>query len=133
MISMRRGSPRRCQPSVAAAFSRRDMFVGTVGALAEAVLLRGSSAVAQPAKEAPVLGSAVLGPVLSQPGWSKWIEAGGIAPLYEGEIELLKSIAAAPVFDAAAEARAKQIVALARMLRPDAEAAYVTAFLTFAG
>jgi hypothetical protein len=130
MISMRRGSPRRCQPFLAAAFSRRDMLVG---ALAGAVLLKGSSANAQPAKEAPVLGSTILGPVLSQPGWSKWIEAGEIAPLYEGEIELLKSIAATPVFDAAAEARAKQIVALARMLRPDAEAAYVAAFLTFAG
>jgi hypothetical protein len=71
--------------------------------------------------------------VLSQPGWSKWIGVGEIAPLYEGEVALLKSISTTPVFDAAAEARAKQIVARAQMLRPDPEAAYVAAFLTFAG
>jgi hypothetical protein len=113
--------------------SRRDMLAATAGALAEAVLLKCSSADAQPPEEAHALGRATLGPVLSQPGWSKWIEAGEIAPLYQGEIALLKSITGTAVFDAAAEASARQIVARARMLRPDAEAAYVSAFLTFAG
>jgi hypothetical protein len=71
--------------------------------------------------------------VLSQPGWSKWIEAGQIAPLHEGEIALLSSIATTPAFGAIAEARARQIVANVHTMRPNGEPAYVVAFLVFAG
>jgi hypothetical protein len=92
-----------------------------------------SPAAAQPAGQAPALGTQVLGPVLSQPGWNKWIQNGQVAPLYDGETALLKSIPAAPVFGNAAEARARQIAAHVRSMQPNSEPAYVAAFLTFAG
>jgi hypothetical protein len=114
--------------------SRRALLAGTAGALAEVALsLMGPSANAQVTGQAPALGRQILGPVLSQPGWSKWIEVGQIAPLYEGEIALLSSIEATPAFGANAEARARQIAADVRTMRPNAEPAYLTAFLAFAG
>src|SRR5262249_42176082 len=89
---------------------RRSLLMGAVGALADAALYPlWSSAEAQTASQAPVLGSQVLPPILSQPGWNKWMENGEIVPLYEGEIALLKSTAATPVFGDAAEARATQV------------------------
>ena len=91
------------------------------------------AAEAQSAAQAPVLGAQILDPILSQPGWRKWIQNGEIVPLYEGEIALLKSIGATPVFSDAAEARARQIATRVRAMQPGAEPAYVTAFLTFAG
>ena len=114
--------------------SRRALLAGTAGALAEVALsLMGPSANAQVTGQTPALGRQILGPVLSQPGWSKWIEVGQIAPLYEGEIALLSSIEATPAFGANAEARARQIAADVRTMRPNAEPAYLTAFLAFAG
>ena len=110
------------------------MLVGTGSVLAGAALdALWSPVAAQPAGQAPALGTQVLGPVLSQPGWNKWIQNGQVAPLYEGEIALLKAIPAAPVFGNAAEARARQIAAHVRSMQPNAEPAYVAAFLTFAG
>ncbi|MEZ0302457.1 MAG: hypothetical protein ACAH24_10410 [Hyphomicrobiaceae bacterium] len=110
------------------------MLVGTGSVLAGAALdALWSSAAAQSAGQAPALGAQVLGPVLSQPGWNKWIQNGQVAPLYDGEIALLKAIPAAQVFGNAAEARARQIAAHVRTMQPNAEPAYVAAFLTFAG
>jgi hypothetical protein len=110
------------------------MLVGTGSVLAGAALdALWSPAAAQPAGQAPALGAQVLGPVLSQPGWNKWIQNGQVAPLYDGEIALLKAIPAAQVFGNAAEARARQIAAHVRTMQPNAEPAYVAAFLTFAG
>ena len=110
------------------------MLVGTASVLAGAALdALWSSAAAQSAGQAPALGAQVLGPVLSQPGWNKWIQNGQVAPLHDGEIALLKAIPAAPVFGNAAEARAGQIAAHVRTMQPNAEPAYVAAFLTFAG
>ena len=110
------------------------MLVGTASVLAGAALdALWSPAAAQSAGQAPALGAQVLGPVLSQPGWNKWIQNGQVAPLYDGEIALLKAIPAAPVFGNAAEARARQIAAHVRTMQPNAEPAYVAAFLTFAG
>ena len=110
------------------------MLVGTASVLAGAALdALWSPAAAQPAGQAPALGAQVLGPVLSQPGWNKWIQNGQVAPLYDGEIALLKAIPAAQVFGNAAEARARQIAAHVRTMQPNAEPAYVAAFLTFAG
>jgi hypothetical protein len=110
------------------------MLVGTGSVLAGAALdALWSPAAAQPAGQAPALGAQVLGPVLSQPGWNKWIQNGQVEPLYEGEIALLKAIPAAPVLGNAAEARARQIAAHVRSMQPNAEPAYVAAFLTFAG
>jgi hypothetical protein len=108
--------------------SRRRMLSRAAGALAGTVLPGTAPASAQPA-QAAALGGVTLAPVLSQPGWRKWIEAGEIAPLREGEIALLRSIPATTVSADAAEARAGQIAAQVQALRPDAEAA----FLTFAG
>lgn len=113
---------------------RRGVLVAAASVLADAVLASSWVSVeAQSAAQAPALGTRTLGPILSQPGWSKWIENGQIAPLYAGEIELLKSIATAPVFGEAAEARAQAIETQVRTMRPDAAPAYVAAFLTFAG
>ena len=110
------------------------MLVGTGSVLAGAALdALWSPAAAQPAGQAPALGAQVLGPVLLQPGWNKWIQNGQVAPLHDGEIALLKAIPAAPVFGNAAEARAGQIAAHVRTMQPNAEPAYVAAFLTFAG
>jgi hypothetical protein len=110
------------------------MLVGAASVLAGAALESlWSSAAAQSAGQAPALGTQVLGPVLSQPGWNKWIQNGQIAPLYEGEIALLKSIPAAPVFGNAAEARARLIATQVETLQPNAEPAHIAAFLTFAG
>jgi len=110
------------------------MLVGTGSVLAGAALdALWSPVAAQPAGQAPALGAQVLGPVLSQPGWNKWIQNGQVAPLYDGEIALLKAIPAAQVFGNAAEARARQIAAHVRTMQPNAEPAYVAAFLTFAG
>ena len=110
------------------------MLVGTGSVLAGAALdALWSSAAAQSAGQAPALGTQVPGPVLSQPGWNKWIQNGQVAPLYDGEIALLKAIPAAQVFGNAAEARARQIAAHVRTMQPNAEPAYVAAFLTFAG
>jgi hypothetical protein len=92
-----------------------------------------SSGRAQSGWHAPGLGAQILEPILSQPGWSKWIENGQIVPLYEGEISVLKSIAETPIFGDAAEARARQIATHVRAMQSNAEPAYVTAFLTFAG
>jgi hypothetical protein len=114
--------------------SRRSMLSGAIGALASATLdPLWSSAAAQSAAQAPALGAQVLDPILSQPGWNKWITNGEIAPLYEGEIALLKSIASTPVFGDAAEARAREVATHVRAMQTDAEPAYVAAFLTFAG
>jgi hypothetical protein len=57
---------------------RRAFLAGTASAL----VYTASSlmANAQVAGQAPALGKQILGPVLSQPGWSKWIEEGQIAP-----------------------------------------------------
>jgi hypothetical protein len=88
---------------------------------------------AQPPEPPTQSGMPALGPILSQPGWSKWIEAGQIAPLREGEVALLKSIPAAPVFGEAAEDRAQRVVADVRAAQSDAQPAYVAAFLAFAG
>jgi len=113
---------------------RRSILIGAASALADTALdSLGSTVDAQPAGQAPVLGSQILGPILSQPGWDKWIQSGQIVPLYEGEIALLKSIAATPAFGDAAETRARQVVAQVQAMQPNAEASYVTAFLTFAG
>jgi hypothetical protein len=113
---------------------RRSMLIGAASALADTALdTLWSTVDAQPTGQAPVLGSQTLGPILSQPGWDKWIENGQVVPLYAGEIALLQSIAATPVFGEAAEARARQVAAHVQAMQPHAEAAYVTAFLTFAG
>jgi hypothetical protein len=110
------------------------MLLGTASALASAALdISGCRVAAQSPEQALTLGRRVLGPVLSQPGWSKWIGNGQILPLYEGEIDLLKSIAATPVSGSAADARARQIAAHVRIVQPNAEPAYVAAFLAFAG
>jgi hypothetical protein len=110
---------------------RRAFLAGTASVLAYIA----SSLVtnAQVAGQAPALGKQILGPVLSQPGWSKWIEEGQIAPLYEGEIALLNSIAATPPHGSISEAKALQVASHVRALRPDAAPAYVAAFLVFAG
>lgn len=92
-----------------------------------------SSGRAQSGSHAPKLGAQILGPILSQPGWNKWVKNGQIVQLYEGEIAVLKSIAETPIFGDAAEARARQIATHVRTMQPNAEPAYVTAFLTFAG
>ena len=92
-----------------------------------------SSVEAQSAGQAPVLGGQTLGPILSLPGWDTWIQNGQIVPLYEGEIALLNSIAGTPVFGDAAETRAREVAAQVQAMQPNAEPAYVTAFLTFAG
>lgn len=114
--------------------SRRALLAGTAVALAEAALsLLSPSVNGQDAGQAPALGRQILGPVLSQPGWSKWIEAGQIAQLYEGEIALLNSMAAAPYSGETAEVRARQITTTVRTMRPSADPAYVAAFLVFAG
>jgi hypothetical protein len=114
--------------------SRRALLAGAAGALAEVALsLMSPSANAQVTGQTPALGRQILGPVLSQPGWSKWIGLGQIAPLYEGEIALLSAIEAIPAFGAIAEARARQFAADVRTMRPDAKPAYVAAFLAFAG
>ena len=113
---------------------RRSMLIGAASALADTALdSLWSTVKAQPAGLAPVLGTQTLGPILSQPGWDKWIQNGQIAPLYEGEIALLKSIAATPVFGGAAETRARRVAAQVQAMQANAEAPYVTAFLTFAG
>jgi hypothetical protein len=80
-----------------------------------------------------VLGAQTLGPILSLPGWDTWIQNGQIVPLYEGEIALLNSFAGIRVGGDAAEARAREVAAQVRAMQPNAEPAYVTAFLTFAG
>ena len=80
-----------------------------------------------------MLGAQTLGPILSLPGWDTWIQNGQIVPLYEGEIALLNSFAGTRVFDDAAEARAREVATQVRAMQPNAEPAYVTAFLTFAG
>jgi hypothetical protein len=110
---------------------RRAFLAGTASVLAYTA----SSLVAnaQVAGQAPALGKQILGPVLSQPGWSKWIEEGQIAPLYEGEIALLNAIAATPPHGSISEAKALQVESHVRALRPDAAPAYVAAFLVFAG
>jgi hypothetical protein len=113
---------------------RRSMLIGAASALADTGLgSLWSTAVGQPAEQAPVLGRQTLGLILSQPGWDKWIQNGQIAPLYEGEIALLKSIAATPVFGDPADTRARQVVSQVQALQPNADALYITAFLTFAG
>ena len=113
---------------------RRSMLIGTLGALADTALHSlWSSAEAQSVAHVPALGLQILDPILSQPGWNKWMEIGEIVPLYEGEITLLKSIAATPVFGSAAEVRARQVATRVQVMQPNAEPAYVTAFLTFAG
>jgi hypothetical protein len=111
--------------------ARRQILLGAASTLAAAAL-HGLSTPANAQSAGPV-GVSVLGPVLSQPGWSKWIQEGEIAPLREGEITLLKSIPVAPVFGEAAEARAQRVVADVRGMQPDAGPAYVVAFLAFAG
>src|SRR5215468_7888082 len=109
---------------------RRSVLIGAACALTDTALDPfWSSGRAQ----SPQLGAQILEPILSQPGWSKWIRNGQIVPLYEGEIAVLKSIAATPIFGDAAEARARQIATHVRAMQPNAEPAYVTAFLTFAG
>jgi hypothetical protein len=114
--------------------SRRSILMAAIGALANAALdSLWSSVEAQSAAQAPVLGAPILDPILSQPGWNKWIQNGEIVPLYEGEIALLKSIGTTPVFGGAAEARAREVATRVRAMQLDAEPAYVTAFLTFAG
>jgi hypothetical protein len=113
---------------------RRSMLVGAASALADTALgALWSTADGQPAGQAPVLGTQTLGPILSQPGWDKWIQNGQIVPLYEGEIALLKSIAVTPVFGDAADSRARHVASQVQALQPNAGAPYVTAFLTFAG
>jgi hypothetical protein len=92
-----------------------------------------SSGGAQSDWHAAELGAQILGPILSQRGWSKWIRNGQILPLYEGEIAVLKSIAETPIFGDAAEARAGQITTHVRAMQPSAEPAYIAGFLTFAG
>jgi hypothetical protein len=113
---------------------RRRLLIGAACLLTDtAVDTLWSSGRTQPGWHAPDLGAQILGPILSQPGWSKWIQNGQIVPLYEGEIAVLKSIAEAPIFGEAAEARARQIATHVRGMQPNAEPAYVAAFLTFAG
>jgi hypothetical protein len=113
---------------------RRRVLIGAACVLTDtAVDSLWSSGGTQSGRHAPDLGAQILGPILSQPGWSKWIRNGQIVPLYEGEIAVLKSIAEAPIFGDAAEARARQIATHVRAMQPNAEPAYVTAFLTFAG
>jgi hypothetical protein len=113
---------------------RRSMLIGAAFALTDTALdSLWSSGGAQSGWHAPELGAQVLGPILSQPGWSKWIRNGQIVPLSEGEIAVLKSIAETPIFGDAAEARARQIATRVRAMQPNAEPAYVTSFLTFAG
>jgi hypothetical protein len=106
------------------------VLVGAASVFADAVLASsGLSAQAQ----SPALGAQTFDPILSQPGWDKWIKNGQISPLYAGEITLLKSISATPVFGDTAEARVLEIETQVRAMRPDAAPAYVAAFLAFAG
>ena len=113
---------------------RRSMLIGGASALADTALGSLWSPVeGQPAEQTPAFGRQTIDPVLSQPGWDRWIQNGQLVPLYEGEIALLKSIAATPVFGDAAETRARQVAAQVQAMQPKAEAPYVTAFLTFAG
>ena len=113
---------------------RRSVLIGAACVLTDTALDSSwSSGEAQSGWHAPELGAQILGPILSQPGWSKWIRNGQIVPLYEGEIAVLKSIAETPIFGDAAEARARQIATHVRAMQPNAEPAHVTAFLTFAG
>jgi len=127
----RRCMPRSLQRTDAV---RRRVLIGTATILGTAALPRLSMlASAQPPEPPTQSGMPALGPILSQPGWSKWIEAGQIAPLREGEVALLKSIPAAPVFGEAAEDRAQRVVADVRAAQSDAQPAYVAAFLAFAG
>ena len=113
---------------------RRGVLVGAGSLLAGAALSSlWSSIEAQSAGQAPALGDQTLGPILSLPGWDKWLQNGQILPLYEGEIALLKSIAETGVFGDAAEARAQELATQVRVMLPNAEPAHVTAFLTFAG
>jgi hypothetical protein len=113
---------------------RRGVLIGAACVLTNTALdSLWSSGGAQSGSHAPELGAQILGPILSQPGWNKWILNGQIVPLYEGEIAVLKSIAETPIFGLAAEARTRQIVTQVRAMRPNAEPEYVTAFLTFAG
>src|SRR5262245_9321796 len=75
---------------------RRRLLLGTASALGTVALhCLWVSANAQSAAPFPALGAPVLDPVLSQPGWSKWIREGQIAPLHDGEIALLASIPSA--------------------------------------
>jgi len=113
---------------------RRSVLFGAACVLTDTALdAFWSSGGAQSGWYAPELGAQILEPILSQPGWSKWIQNGQIVPLYEGEIAILKSIAETPIFGDAAEARARRIATRVRAMQPNAEPAYVTAFLTFAG
>lgn len=113
---------------------RRGVLIGAACVLTDTVLESlWSAGGAQSGSQAPELGAQILGPILSQPGWNKWIRNGQIVPLYEGEIAVLKSIAETPIFGDAAEARARQIATHVRTMQINAEPAYVTAFLTFAG
>jgi hypothetical protein len=113
---------------------RRGVLVGAGSLFAGATLDSfWSSVEAQSAGQVPVLGAQTLGPILSLPGWDTWIQNGQIVPLYEGEIALLNSFAGTRVFDDAAEARAREVATQVRAMQPNAEPAYVTAFLTFAG
>src|SRR5262245_48477978 len=83
--------------------TRRHLFVGAASALGTTALhCLWVSANAQSAAPLPVLGVQVLDPILSQPGWGKWIREGQIAPLHEGEIALLESILVTPIFGEAA-------------------------------
>ena len=113
---------------------RRSVLFGAACVLTDTALDSfWSSGGAQSGWDAPELGAQILEPILSQPGWSKWIRNGQIVPLYEGEIAVLKSIAETPIFGDAAETRARRIATRVRAMQPNAEPAYVTAFLTFAG
>ena len=113
---------------------RRRVLTGAAYVLTDAAIdSLWSTGGAQSGWDAPELGAQILGPVLSQPGWSKWILNGQIVPLYEGEITVLKSIAKTPIFGDAAEAHARRIATQVRAMQPNSEAAYVAAFLTFAG
>ena len=111
--------------------SRRALLAGTGSALVDVAF--SPSANAQVAEQDPALGRQILGPVLSQPGWSEWIERGQIDPLYEREITLLSSFSATPIFGAAAEVRARQVASHVHAMRPNTEPTYVAAFLVFAG
>jgi len=114
--------------------SRRHLLLAAASALwTTALHYLWVSANAQSAAPLPVLGVQVLDPILSQPGWGRWIREGQIAPLREGEIALLESILVTPIFGEAAELRAHGVVADVRTMQPNAAPAYVAAFLTFSG
>jgi hypothetical protein len=113
---------------------RRRVLIGAAFVLTDTALdALSSSGGAQSGRHAPELGAQILGPILSQPGWHKWIRNGQIVPLYEGEIAVLNSIAETPIFGDAAEAHALRIATHVRATQPNADPAYATAFLTFAG